>query len=149
MPAGLSRARDIAAVVFASVTAVGIVCTAPAATAESLVWHICQPFEKRVTCVVDGDTLWYRGTKIRLTGIDAPEVEGQCRAERHRAAEATRALTDLLNTGLRRMAFDGQDRYGRALARLWVASGEIGPAMIAAGHAVPFGPRHRNAWCGS
>ena len=26
----------------------------------------------RVTCVVDGDTFWYRGTKIRLAGIDMP-----------------------------------------------------------------------------
>lgn len=26
---------------------------------------------KRVTCVVDGDTIWLRGEKIRLQGFDA------------------------------------------------------------------------------
>lgn len=28
----------------------------------------------RVTCVVDGDTLWIEGTKIRAADIDAPEA---------------------------------------------------------------------------
>uniref|UniRef100_UPI00140CC2F8 hypothetical protein n=1 Tax=Altererythrobacter segetis TaxID=1104773 RepID=UPI00140CC2F8 len=28
----------------------------------------------RVTCVVDGDTFWYRGQKIRIADINAPEV---------------------------------------------------------------------------
>ena len=28
----------------------------------------------RVTCVVDGDTFWYRGLKIRIADINAPEL---------------------------------------------------------------------------
>lgn len=28
----------------------------------------------RVNCVVDGDTLWFRGDKIRIADIDAPEI---------------------------------------------------------------------------
>ncbi|MGH1452776.1 MAG: thermonuclease family protein [Paracoccaceae bacterium] len=113
-----------------------------------MIWRVCLPDERRVTCVVDGDTLWYHGTKIRLIGIDTPEIEGRCAAERQIAAQATRYLTNLLNTGLRKIAFDGEDRYGRALARLWVTEGEVGPAMLAAGLAEPFPRREPPPWCG-
>ncbi len=120
----------------------------PVATrAEEISWRQCRPYERRITCVVDGDTLWYQGTKIRLLGIDAPEVEGRCAAERNLAQAATAELTRLLNTGLIWIAYDGQDRYGRHLARLWVREGEVGPAMIAAGLAVPFGRRAPSPWC--
>ncbi|WP_299210621.1 thermonuclease family protein [uncultured Tateyamaria sp.] len=117
--------------------------------AQNLTWRACQPDERRVTCVVDGDTLWYQGTKIRLIGIDTPEVEGRCAAEQQIAAQATQYLTTSLNTGLRKIAFDGEDRYGRALARLWVTEGEVGPAMLAAGLAEPFPRRGPPPWCGS
>ncbi len=117
-------------------------------SAQDVTWRVCLPDERRVTCVVDGDTLWYQGTKIRLIGIDAPEVEGRCAAERQIAAQATQYLTALLNTGLRKIAFDGEDRYGRALARLWVTEGEVGPAMLAAGLAEPFPRRGPPPWCG-
>ncbi|WP_203228097.1 thermonuclease family protein [Roseovarius dicentrarchi] len=120
----------------------------PAMTqAEEIDWRECRPYERRITCVVDGDTLWYLGTKIRMLGIDAPEVEGWCKNERRLAQAATLELTRLLNTGLIRIAYDGQDRYGRHLARLWVRQGEVGPAMIAAGLAVPFGRRGPSPWC--
>ena len=126
----------------------GIIALGPfEAQAQEIVWRSCLPYEKRITCVVDGDTLWYQGTKIRLIGIDAPEVSGQCRWERQLAAQATEHLTALLNTGLRRIAYDGEDRYGRALARLWVKDGEVGPAMIAVGLAEPYGTGGGAPWC--
>jgi len=30
--------------------------------------------ERRFTCVVDGDTIWLEGTKIRIADIDVPEM---------------------------------------------------------------------------
>ena len=37
----------------------------------------------RTTCVVDGDTIWYRGEKIRLVGFDTPEIDyAECENER-------------------------------------------------------------------
>lgn len=127
----------------------GITALGPfGAQAQEIVWRSCLLNEKRITCVVDGDTLWYQGTKIRLVGIDAPEVSGKCRRERQLASQATENLTILLNTGLRRIAYDGEDRYGRALARFWVTDGEVGLAMIAAGLADPYGAGGRPPWCG-
>ncbi len=32
---------------------------------------------KRITCVVDGDTMWLRGEKIRMKGYDTPETTTQ------------------------------------------------------------------------
>jgi len=126
----------------------GIIALGPfGAQAQEIVWRSCLPNEKRISCVFDGDTLWYQGTKIRLFGIDAPEVSGQCRRERQLAAQATQHLIALLNTGLRRIAFGGEDRYGRALARLWVIDGEVGPAMIAAGLAERYGTGGGAPWC--
>lgn len=75
--------------------------------ADEISWRFCRPYEQRITCVVDGDTLWYQRTKIRLLDIDAPEVEGRCAAERHLAQAATIELTRQLNTGLIRVAYEG------------------------------------------
>ena len=115
---------------------------------SKVLWQECHSYERRITCVVDGDTLWYQGTKIRLLDIDAPEVEGRCGNERRLAKSATLELTRLLNTGLIRIAYDGQDRYGRHLAMLLVREGQVGPAMLAAGLAEPFGQRGPSPWCG-
>ncbi|HDZ80297.1 MAG TPA: thermonuclease family protein [Roseobacter sp.] len=115
---------------------------------SNVLWQECHPYERRITCVVDGDTLWYQGTKIRLLDIDAPEVEGRCVDERQLAQDATVEFTRLLNTCLVRIAFDGQDQYGRHLAQIWVREGEIGTAMLAAGLAEPFGQRGPSPWCG-
>ena len=38
-------------------------------------------------CVVDGDTIWYRGSKIRIADIDTPETHRpRCAAEAARGA---------------------------------------------------------------
>lgn len=114
---------------------------------SNVLWQECHPYERRITCVVDGDTLWYQGIKIRLLDIDAPEVEGLCLNERQLAQSAKLELTRLLNTGLIRITYDGQDRYGRHLATLLVREGEVGPAMLAAGLAESFGQRSPSPWC--
>lgn len=115
---------------------------------SKVLWQECHSYERRITCVVDGDTLWYRGTKIRLLDIDAPEIQGHCVYERQLAQSAALELTRLLNTGLTRITYDGEDQYGRHLATLLVREGEVGPAMLAAGLAVPFGQRGTSPWCG-
>lgn len=74
----------------------------------------------RVVRVIDGDTIWVQGSgaveKVRLLGIDAPEMNyGKGRPDCG-AAEATRALRARLDG--RRVALDrhGRDDYGRTLA---------------------------------
>ena len=51
-------------------------------------------------CVVDGDTFWMEGTKIRIADIDTPETHGpRCTAEGALGMRATQRLLALLNAG--------------------------------------------------
>lgn len=101
----------------------------------------------RLTCVVDGDTVWIAGEKIRLAGIDAPEVEGECAAERRGAARAAQRLAELLGDGPYIVERTGVDRYGRSLAAITVGGSDIGAVMVAEGFARPWSG-HRGGWCG-
>src|SRR3546814_5186440 len=57
----------------------------------------------RRTCVVDGDTFWLEGEKIRIADIDTPEIsEPKCDAEYQLGMKATHRLRDLLNEGDRK-----------------------------------------------
>lgn len=72
-------------------------------------------------CVIDGDTVMLDQRRIRLTGFDAPELKGQCTAERQLAIVARDALSDWLNRGP--FLVDGganppRDAYGRELRSL-------------------------------
>ena len=106
---------------------------------------------KRVNCVVDGDTLWLDGEKIRIVNIDAPEVKGRCRAESTRAATATRVLAALVSNRTIRIERDGKDRYGRTLASLSTSEGDVGSALVAQRMAVHWRGRREPAetWCGA
>ena len=69
-------------------------------------------------CVIDGDTFKLGKRKVRIIGIDAPEVHGQCAEEVRLAELATAKLQELLNQGAFEMAGrvdDMKDRYGRDL----------------------------------
>ncbi|QKV19711.1 thermonuclease family protein [Oricola thermophila] len=106
---------------------------------------------RRVNCVVDGDTLWLDGEKIRIVNIDAPEVKGRCRAERERAATATRMLASLVSNRPIRLDREGRDRYGRTLASLVTPEGDVGSALVAQRLAVHWRGRREPAetWCGA
>lgn len=72
-------------------------------------------------CVVDGDTIRIGQRRIRIIGIDAPEVEAQCPEEARLAEAATAELVRLLNQGAFTMTGridDSRDRYGRELRAL-------------------------------
>ena len=100
----------------------------------------------RENCVVDGDTIWLAGEKIRLLGIDAPELTGaKCAAESALARQAAERLA-ALTQGRIVVAREGTDRYGRTLARLSVAAGDLGGILIAEGLARPWTGR-RESWC--
>lgn len=103
----------------------------------------------RVTCVVDGDTFWYAGTKIRIADINAPEVgEPGCAAEAALGARATARLTELLNQGPFTLvpADRATDAYGRRLFTVTRGGESLGAALEAEGLAEPWRGRRRD-WC--
>lgn len=89
---------------------------------------------------VDGDTLRIEGARIRLTGLDAVELDQDCTGKDGKAwacGGAARAfLADLVAGAMTRCARDGRDRYGRVLARCSTDVGDLGDAIVRAGWAV-------------
>lgn len=102
----------------------------------------------RINCVVDGDTFWLDGEKIRIADIDAPERYGpRCAAEAALSWTSSERLGKLLSSGeivLQRM---GEDRYGRALALVSVDGVDVGVTLMTEGLARPWAGR-RESWCG-
>jgi micrococcal nuclease len=104
----------------------------------------------RNNCVIDGDTFFFGGEKIRIADIDAPETSSaQCANEAELGARATTRLRELLNEGpfeLRGYKSRDTDRYGRKL-RVIVRDGRsIGDTLIAEGLARRWSGR-RMPWC--
>lgn len=100
-------------------------------------------------CVVDGDTFYIDGAKVRIAGIDAPETHDyRCSSERALGDQATEKLQALLNSGTVTMTGIDRDRdtYGRLLRNVAVDGADVGEALIAAGVAREYG-RGRRGWC--
>lgn len=88
---------------------------------------------RRITCIVDGDTIWLSGEKIRISDIDAPELSPpRCEAERVKGEKAKRRLQELLNAGPFSLAagFRDEDRYGRKLRTVTRQGQSIGETLI-------------------
>ena len=111
-----------------------------------------------VVRTIDGDTFEARvhlepgvdlTTRIRLRGIDAPELKASCPQELQMAEAATGALRAMLSEGDVRIFNIGPDKYGgRVVADVTTRrSGNVSTAMLAAGHARSYGGGHRSGWC--
>jgi endonuclease YncB( thermonuclease family) len=107
---------------------------------------------------IDGDTFEARvhlppdldlTTRVRVRGIDAPELKAACAQELQMAEAATAALRALLGEGDVRIFNIGPDKYaGRVVADVVTRrSGNVSAAMIAAGLARSYGGGHRSGWC--
>lgn len=103
----------------------------------------------RSTCVVDGDTFWLEGEKVRIADINAPETHGAaCAHEAARGQAATRRLIVLLNAGPFSLApvERERDRYGRLLRRVERGGRSLGGQLVAEGLAEAWQGR-RGSWC--
>jgi endonuclease YncB( thermonuclease family) len=121
------------------------------ATAETISASLplCMRVSDQSNCVLDGDTLRYRGETIRLADIDAPEVFSyDCAAEKALGERATRRLQELVNAGpfaINRYYRDA-DAYGRSLRILTRDGQSIGKMLVGEGLARDWdGVRH--PWC--
>ncbi len=100
-------------------------------------------------CVVDGDTFYIGGQKVRIAGIDAPETHDyRCGSELALGERAASQLQALLNSGAVTMTGieRDRDRYGRLLRNVAVGGQDVGEAMVSAGVAREYG-RGRRGWC--
>lgn len=105
---------------------------------------------RRWSCVVDGDTFWLNGEKIRIADIDTPEVgQPRCREEYVLGVRATLRLIELLNEGEFILVVpqgNSRDRYGRELRIVKRGDVSIGEQLLREGLAHPWDGRRR-PWC--
>lgn len=93
--------------------------------------RVAGPF--KVDKVVDGDTIWVqegdRSVKIRLIGLDTPEVHDPRKPVQCFGVEASdHAKQELTGKSVYLEADpsqNGKDKYGRDLAYVWTASGQL------------------------
>ncbi|WP_375573421.1 thermonuclease family protein [Ahrensia marina] len=86
------------------------------------------------TCVIDGDTIRLHNERIRLVGIDAPELfDSGCEAERALALRARDRLSELLSSEPWRVVPDGTDRFGRTLANVRLERDWAGSVLVREG----------------
>jgi endonuclease YncB( thermonuclease family) len=115
------------------------------------------PVAAMVKRVVDGDTLAVRAkvwlgqeivVLVRLRGIDAPELRGDCADEIARAGSAAAALASYVGAGpvtLRRI--QGDKYFGRVVADVMGTQGNLSAILLRAGLARSYEGGTRGSWC--
>jgi endonuclease YncB( thermonuclease family) len=133
----------------------------PARPAERPIWRSGNgAYAAELLRVLDGDTfearvyLWpglHVTTKVRLRGIDAPELKARCRAERDLAEAARDALTAILAEGKLMVRGIELDKYaGRVVADAATAhTTDVSHALLTQGVARVYSGGRRQGWCGS
>jgi endonuclease YncB( thermonuclease family) len=89
----------------------------------------------------DGDSLTIGATRVRLFGIDAPELDQSCRKGGTTwscGQEAADRLSALVTGREVRCMPVSTDQYDRVLARCSVLGTDVNRAMVATGYAVAF-----------
>ena len=115
------------------------------------------PVSAHVDRVIDGDTfeasaaIWLGQqlkVRVRIAGIDAPELRARCDSERSRAEAARAYLAKRIEGGEVKLMDVHDDKYGgRVDARVADARGDIAAQMIRAGMARAYDGGHRDGWC--
>lgn len=90
--------------------------------------------------VVDGDTLRIGTQRVRLHGIDAPELAQRCGTERrHRCGEMAAAWLKARAEGKRLTCTRiDDDAYGRIVAVCRIRGEDLGAAIVEAGWAIAY-----------
>ena len=92
--------------------------------------------------VVDGDSLRLGDRRLRLKGIDAPELRQLCRTGKTEYAcgrNAANHLRALINQQSVVCRTEGTDRYQRDLVRCQAGKVDLNAAMVRDGQAVGYG----------
>ena len=83
--------------------------------------------------VIDGDTFEFKGVKIRIRGVDTPELKTKSEIEKQLALEAKYELERLLSQGFKYVETN-KDKYGRTVADVFVGTENVAESLIKSGH---------------
>lgn len=105
---------------------------------------------QRITCVVDGESLWLHGINYRLAGYDTPEEHtdicgGDTEIDLARAA--TRRFVELLKQNAWELQLLGRaGNNGRALANTYVNGADVGDILVGE-RLAHYWPDGDEFWC--
>lgn len=105
----------------------------PAAAAEKVKLDTAYRFKAKIRKVIDGDTLILEdGEKIRLIGINTPEVKSRYSSSEPGGEAARDWLRARLRNAVVWLEYDAEqfDRYDRRLAHVFLDSGEYLNALL-------------------
>ena len=91
--------------------------------------------------VVDGDTIYLNGEKIRFTGIDTPELKQTCLKEGIKdfcGITAKQILIDKIGNNDVECISEGKDRYKRTLAECFVNNESLSSYLVRRGYAFAY-----------
>jgi endonuclease YncB( thermonuclease family) len=100
-------------------------------------------------CVMDGNTFWVRGAKIRIADIDTPQINPpSCAEEKNRGLAAKLRLLALLNQGAFTLQASSPDadKDGVKFRTIYRQGRSIGMQMVSEGLARPSAGSHK-PWC--
>lgn len=102
----------------------------------------------KVVSVYDGDTItvaaYLKGDpecykfKVRLSGIDSPEMKGSSETEKKHAIESRDALSSQILHQIVKLDIKGTEKYGRILADVIYNGENMNDWMIKNGYAVKY-----------
>jgi micrococcal nuclease len=107
-------------------------------------------YKATILNVVDGDTIdvfidlgfnHFFKDRVRLMGINTPEINSKIAEERLKAASAKKFLQDnfVLNSKIYKIKTYKDDKYGRLLAEVFMDDGQtINNKLLSQGLAVPY-----------
>ena len=91
--------------------------------------------------VIDGDTIDISGVRIRLNGIDTPEIEQICRTNGliwPCGVEATKLMRHLTKDKTVTCIGNTKDQYGRLIANCFVDDLNLNATMVESGMALAY-----------
>ena len=91
--------------------------------------------------IIDGDTIHIKSNKIRLHGIDAPEIKQTCKIDNQNwycGKQSTKELKNLINNQKVECNVNDIDRYNRYVAICYVNKININQWMVKNGWAIAY-----------
>ncbi len=114
------------------------------------------PGNARVVSVYDGDTLTVDAapwpgltarTKVRVAGVDTPEIRGKCQAEKDLAIRARDFVRSTVGVEVRLTNIRPGKYAGRVIADVWVNGQKLSDLLMAENLGRPYHGGRREGWC--
>ena len=91
--------------------------------------------------IIDGDTIYLNGEKIRFTGIDTPELKQTCTKNNeviYCGIKARKLLVEKIGKNKVQCVREGKDQYKRTLAECFVNKVSLSSYLVRNGYAFAY-----------